>query len=304
EMSSSLLKNILKKYDMNYEINSEQQAIQITKAITNLRKIYLYDSLHNVVLLIGFITVLIYLWNLKINILWLIGSLILAILILNILPYTIGQNVLHKEINEYYIRKKEQTKIGKTLRKNAPLFPEEIIKIMAALKTMAAALKTIAKEIIKIMAEKKTTNYYNMSKGNVSITSGDSSKISGVTAAGKNMTTTGSAIGDTSGTVTATINQLPSSTDPNEPGIKELLAELQAAIADETSLEDEDKAEALKQVRTLAEAGQNPNDGVMKKAAKTAMKILRGTATSLPTATKLVEEFNKLLPAIDKIFGL
>jgi hypothetical protein len=34
------------------------------------------------------------------------------------------------------------------------------------------------------------------------------------------------------------------------------------------------------------------------------MKILKGTAASLPTATKLVEEFNKLLPAIAKFFGL
>ncbi len=107
-----------------------------------------------------------------------------------------------------------------------------------------------------------------------------------------------------SGTVAESINQLPSSPDPNQPGIKELLTQLQDAIATSTDLEDEDKAEALEQVGALAEAGKNPSDSVMKKAAKTAMKILKGTAASLPTATKLVEEFNELLSVIAKFFGL
>lgn len=111
-------------------------------------------------------------------------------------------------------------------------------------------------------------------------------------------------ISEISKTVTNSLNQLSASPDPNQPGIKELLAELQAAIAADTNLDDEDQAEALEQVGTLAEAGKNPSDGAMKKAAKTAMKILRGTVASLPTATKLVEEFNKLLPAIANIFGL
>ncbi|MFB2981880.1 pentapeptide repeat-containing protein [Microseira sp. BLCC-F43] len=63
---------------------------------------------------------------------------------------------------------------------------------------------------------------------------------------------------DISGTVTNTINQLPESPEPDQPGIKELLTELQAAIEAETNLSDEDKAEALEQVKALAEAGKNP----------------------------------------------
>ncbi|MDP5337267.1 MAG: pentapeptide repeat-containing protein [Nodularia sp. (in: cyanobacteria)] len=111
-------------------------------------------------------------------------------------------------------------------------------------------------------------------------------------------------LGEISGTVTNTINELPSSPEPDKPGVKELLAQLQAAIEAEKDLPEEDKAEALEQVKTLAEAGKNPQEGTMQKAAKTAVKILKGTVASLPSATTLVEECSKLLPLISKLLGL
>jgi uncharacterized protein YjbI with pentapeptide repeats len=141
------------------------------------------------------------------------------------------------------------------------------------------------------------------SKGNVNI-SGVQGDVSGIAAAGESQTMTGVAIGAISGTVTNTINQLPASPDRDNPGIKELLAQLQAAIEAESELPDEDKAEALEQVKTLAEAGQKPEDNVLQKAAKTSMKILKGTVASLPDATKLVEACTKLLPAIATLLAL
>jgi uncharacterized protein YjbI with pentapeptide repeats len=111
-------------------------------------------------------------------------------------------------------------------------------------------------------------------------------------------------LGDIGGTLTNTINELPSSPEPDKPGVKELLAQLQAAIEAENNLSAEDKAEALAQVKTLAEAGKSPQEGAMQKAAKTALKILKGTVASLPTATKLVEECSQLLPLISKLLGL
>ena len=141
------------------------------------------------------------------------------------------------------------------------------------------------------------------SKGNVNI-SGVQGNVSGVAAAGENQTMTGVAMGVISGSVTNTINQLPASLDPNNPGIKELLAQLQAAIEAEANLPDEDKVEALEQVKTLAEAGQKPEDGILQKAAKTAMKILKGTVASLPDAAKLAEASVKLLPLISGLLLL
>jgi hypothetical protein len=98
---------------------------------------------------------------------------------------------------------------------------------------------------------------------------------------------------------TDTINQLPASPQSDQPGIKELLTELQTAIEAETNLSDHDKAEALEQVKTLAEVERNPQERTMQKARKTAMKILKGTIASLPNAATLVEACSKLLPAIE-----
>lgn len=114
-------------------------------------------------------------------------------------------------------------------------------------------------------------------------------------------------LGSISGNVTNTINQLPESTDPNDPNqpsLKELLTQLQAAIESETELPDEDKAEALEQVKTLAETGQKPEDSAMQKAGKTALKILKGTTAGLSETTKLALECAKLLPAIAALLAL
>ncbi|NEO34167.1 MAG: pentapeptide repeat-containing protein [Symploca sp. SIO3C6] len=89
---------------------------------------------------------------------------------------------------------------------------------------------------------------------------------------------TGNILGESStisGTVTNTINELPASAKSDQPGIKELLIQLQTAIASESNLDEEDKAEALEQVKLLAEAGKNPSDGAMKKLAKRATIALR-----------------------------
>jgi hypothetical protein len=112
------------------------------------------------------------------------------------------------------------------------------------------------------------------------------------------------AIGEISGNVTNTINQLPGSPEPDKPGIKELLTELQSAIEADSNLSDEDKAEALEQVKAIAEAGQKPEEGAMQKMAKNAMKFLKGTIADLPSTVELVQTCAKLLPLITKFFGL
>ena len=136
----------------------------------------------------------------------------------------------------------------------------------------------------------------SQSKGNIQI--GDvQGNISGLATAGDNQTITGSALGDISGSVTTLIGQLSDTTE-EQAQLKALLTQLQSVIEAEPALLEEDKAEALEQVKTLAEASHKPEDGPLKKSAKTALKILKGTAAVLPDATALVEGFNKLLPAI------
>lgn len=117
---------------------------------------------------------------------------------------------------------------------------------------------------------------------------------------------TGNILGDSntiSGTVTNTINQLPASSEPNKPGLKELLVQLQAAINDPNLAED-DKTQALEQIKVLAEAGQNPKNETTQKQAKKALGFLKVIAEGLPSAASLVKTCQDILPAIALYFGL
>ncbi len=77
-----------------------------------------------------------------------------------------------------------------------------------------------------------------------------------------------------------------------------------ALIESDTNLSDKDKAKALKQVKTLAEAGKNPKDEDKKNLADDAITMLKGIVTGLPAAATFVESWNKLLPLITGLFGL
>ncbi len=167
------------------------------------------------------------------------------------------------------------------------------------------------KEIISLLANKPINVQVDNKLENKNMTnSNDSSSkidIGGIgNNAGRDVTIGDGALnfGEISGGVTKTINELPTSPEPEKPGIKELLTQLQTAIEADTNLNEEDKAEALEQVKALAEAGKNPKEGAMQKSAKTAMKILKGTISSLPSAATLVEECGKVLPLISGFLGL
>jgi len=111
-------------------------------------------------------------------------------------------------------------------------------------------------------------------------------------------------LGDISGTLANTINQLPSTSEPGKPGIKELLEQLKIAIESESNLSDEDKADALEHVQTLAEVGQKPQEVAVRKPAKVAIQALKGIFSSLPDLAKLAETGKTLIPLISHIFGL
>ena len=105
------------------------------------------------------------------------------------------------------------------------------------------------------------------------------------------------------GDVSAIINELPSSSEPDKPGIKELLTQLEAEIKADPNLSGEDREDALEQVKDLAEAAKNPNDAEMKNKAKKADRMLGRIISAVPQATKLLELCNNLLPLITKVFG-
>ncbi|WP_017315825.1 pentapeptide repeat-containing protein [Mastigocladopsis repens] len=163
------------------------------------------------------------------------------------------------------------------------------------------------KEIVGLLASKPVNVQFENKLDNKNMTnSNDASRKIEIGSVGRDFNASGQALnlGDISGTVINTINELPKSPEPEKPGIKELLTQLQEAIEAEKDLPEEDKAEALEQVKTLAEAGKNPQEGEKQKEAKTAIKILKGTIAGLPTAATLAEACSKLLPLISKFLGL
>ena len=107
---------------------------------------------------------------------------------------------------------------------------------------------------------------------------------------------------DISGQVNNQIAQL--SDEPVQAQLKDLLGQLQTAIGAESELSEETKTEALEEVKALAAAGQAPQEGPMKKAAKRAITVLKGMTVGLGETTKFVEACKGLLPAIALLFGL
>ena len=130
---------------------------------------------------------------------------------------------------------------------------------------------------------------------------GDISNVSGVTGGDVSGVIN---LGRISGDVSNAIGQLPNVPESDQPELKALLSQLQVTVEAESQLSEEDKVEALEQVRILAEAGKNPENSLLKKAAGTAMKILKGTIAVLPETSKLAQECNKQLPLIASLLLL
>jgi hypothetical protein len=110
-------------------------------------------------------------------------------------------------------------------------------------------------------------------------------------------------LGTISGNLTNSISQLRESNTSNSEQLADLLMQLKTYIEAENALTPEDQEEALEQVNTLADAGQNPQDGTMQKAVKKATRMLRGLKDGLPPTVALVKGLNQLIPAVEKFFS-
>jgi len=111
-------------------------------------------------------------------------------------------------------------------------------------------------------------------------------------------------LGTISGNVTNAINQLPDSSKSDEPGVKDLLRQLQEVIESDIELPPKGKETALTQVQVLAEVAQNPEQPEKKNMGSQAINLLKGAASFLPDTAKLAEACTKLLPLIAKLLGL
>ena len=86
--------------------------------------------------------------------------------------------------------------------------------------------------------------------------------------------------------------------------MKEILTELQTAIEGDSTLSDDDKAEALGQIIAIANAGKTPKDNTVQKVVKNAIKFIKGTISDLPNTEKVVQIGIKVFPLLIAFFGL
>jgi len=164
-------------------------------------------------------------------------------------------------------------------------------------------------EILRLLANRPVTVEVNASAESKAMTeSNDSSRKIATGNIGRDFNPSGQALNlgdiDISGTVTNTINQLPASPDPDQPGIKELLTQLQTTIADAHELSTEDKQDALEQVQAIAELGKNPQHPDKESIWRKAKKILTAPIPGLPETATIVKAFGDILPAIAKLLSL
>jgi hypothetical protein len=115
-------------------------------------------------------------------------------------------------------------------------------------------------------------------------------------------------LGEINGIVTNSINQIPTS-EPKNRQLKELLVEVREILnnTDDMVLPPEDKVDALDQVKVLAEVAQLPEQEkrtVGGRAIRFLQRIVNAIPTSLPMATSLVTEMNKLIPQIATLLGI
>jgi hypothetical protein len=155
---------------------------------------------------------------------------------------------------------------------------------------MWSAINSLASRPINVVTENTLMNHSSDQSQNISV--------------GRDMNLSGSTLnlGEISGAVTNTINQLQSS--PETTQLADLLSQLQAAIETETQLSDDDKALALEQTGKLAEAAKTPGSEAAKKPAKLAVGFLKGLVATLPATATLAEACSKLLPLIIPLLGL
>ncbi len=149
-----------------------------------------------------------------------------------------------------------------------------------------------------IQTIQQTTGDHTMTtQENKAISAGSGSFINTGT-----LNATNSTLGIISGNATTSIGQLPTPA-ANEPDLKAALTDLQTAI-EASSLSDDDKADALEQVKAIADAGNTPKDNAIQKGVKTAMKVLKGTIADLPATEDLVKVLIKIAPIVAAFFGM
>jgi hypothetical protein len=101
----------------------KQKVFDVATVVTDLRKVYLYDALHNFILLAVFVAIIAQLWAVTVGVIPLVVATIVGAFGFNQLPYMIGQSRLRQELLKLY-QNSERKDMEEELTKYAPLLPK------------------------------------------------------------------------------------------------------------------------------------------------------------------------------------
>ena len=108
-------------------------------------------------------------------------------------------------------------------------------------------------------------------------------------------------LGDNSGTIANSINQLPDFDYPNKNNLKQLLIQLQNTINQE-NLDNDTKLDFLDEIKVILDALPNSQNDSTKKQANKSMRALKRIADDLPPNSATVTTCNQLPDLIAKVF--
>lgn len=134
--------------------------------------------------------------------------------------------------------------------------------------------------------------------GNVDLSSGGRVSIGG------DMSGSTVNLGELSGQVSSTIQQLHDIKTGDAQELAQILGRLQQAIESDIALTPDQKQQALEAVSTLAEEGNKPPEQRTAKFCTMAVNALKGLTSTLTDASKLAEVVKMLLPTLTGLFGL
>ncbi|MBW4479526.1 MAG: transporter substrate-binding domain-containing protein [Tolypothrix brevis GSE-NOS-MK-07-07A] len=106
-------------------------------------------------------------------------------------------------------------------------------------------------------------------------------------------------IGDISGFVSNTVQQLKDSEQPEAQELADIISQLQKAIENDSKLTDEQKKDALEALASIGEEAQKPPEERIQKICKFALSSLKALI-GIATDTNILKEF---LPQVSKLMG-
>jgi hypothetical protein len=103
-----------------------------------------------------------------------------------------------------------------------------------------------------------------------------------------------------SGSVSVSIQQLANQDDPNVQAIKDLLTQLQTRL-EQSQLPQQDKADALEEVKTLAEAARSPTDPKQQGLGRRTLRYFEGLLNGLSKANQAADDISGLVELMGKV---